>query len=662
MKRFVSTLLALALAVGMGLPLTASASDMVSWDKEPAAWALEQMEDLADGGILGQGNYNPTGTMTRGRFCYFMVNVIHREGRRDLLSAASPMPVDYFDDVESQDGFGGRYNVYTAAAYGLTEGAWVEERRLANCDSALTREQAAKMMCALVDALEKYTGAKLPESSSVPTFVDGDTISPWARESVDRAAALGLLKGDEAGRFNPLGVLTFQEACVMLDRAFRAAEEANMAREEKLGIAHLDSQLGIETEWAVHTSGELYYLEEDGERSVLQLQGRNVSDPAIRVEQFDREGNSTGVKDIPIELAFCAGFYEGENAYYLAFGQDNMEENDSKEVYRVVRYDKDWNRLGAASVKGGESYTTQPYRSTDHVAMAEEDGTLILHTSRLRYLTPKDGLRHQSNITIKISTPDMTVQSVSSQFPGNHVSHSFAQYVAFDGGEPVYADHGDAYPRGFTLNWEASTGYGKEMNFFPFSGAIGDNTTNAIPGGLGISGENYLFAGASSPQKGNDRMEYANAFLAVIPKSGFPNGKVEVKWLTDFAPNGEEYVRQINMAQLNNNTFVVLWQTVKKSSRTTMGDFGNFCYAVFDGEGNQIGRTETLPDFMVPNVDPTVIDNRICWVRPEAGPYGVFGYYPTRHLKVYELEIDLNEASTETPKPKIGRASCRERV
>ncbi len=70
MKRFVSTLLALALAVGMGLPLAASATDVVNWDKEPAAWALEQMEDLADGGILGQGNYNPTGTMTRGRFCY----------------------------------------------------------------------------------------------------------------------------------------------------------------------------------------------------------------------------------------------------------------------------------------------------------------------------------------------------------------------------------------------------------------------------------------------------------------------------------------------------------------------------------------------------------------------------------------------------------------
>ena len=652
--RLLSGALALALLAGACLTPALAAIAEVTWEKEPASWALEQMEDLADGGILGQGTYHPTVIMTRGQFCYFMVNIIHREGRRDLLSAAFPMPVGYFEDVKSEDGFGGRYNVYTAAAYGLTEGAMVDGKRLADCDNNLTREQAAKMMCALMDALEKYTGAKIDETGAPRTFADADSISSWAKGSVDRASALGLLKGDEAGRFNPQGILTFQEACVMLDRAFRAAEAANLTREEKLGIEHLESKLEMETEWAVHATGELYLLERNGKPSVLQIRGRDSETPSIRVESFDGKGKSTGIKEIPMELDFCAGFYEGENAYYLAFGQDNMEEQNSREVYRVVRYDKNWNRLSAASVNGGDSYTTQPYRSTSHVAMAEENGTLILHTSRLRYLTKDDGLRHQSNITIKISTPSMTVQSVSPEFPRNHVSHSFAQYVAFDNGLPVYADHGDAYPRGFALNVEDSRGGAEEMNFFSFSGPIGQNATYAIPGGFGIGPDNYLFAGASSPQKGNDKMEYANAFLAVIPKAGYPKSKAEVKWLTNLPANGEEYVRQINMTQMNNNTFVVMWQTVKQSSRTAMGDFGDFCYAVFDAKGNQIGKTTTVENFMVPNVDPTVTGNRICWVRPEAGPYGVFGNHPSRHLKAYELEIGLNTPApmpTVTPTP-----------
>ncbi len=646
-KRILRAALALTLTAG-ACTLPASAAG-VKWEKEPASWAVEQMEDLAGAGILGQGTYNPTVIMNRGGFCYFMVNIIHREGRRDLLSAATPVAVDYFSDVTSPDGFGGRYNMYTAAAYGLTEGALVDGKRLADCDSNLTREQAAKMMCALVDALEMYTGAEIEEVNGSRSFADADAISPWAAASVNRVSALGLLKGDEAGRFNPQGILTFQEACVMLDRAFRAAEAANWNREEALGIGHLNSALEVETEWAVHTTGELYLLGRNGEQSVLQIRGRDGENPCVRVERFDENGHSAGIQDIPVELDFCAGFYEGEEAYYLAFGQDNMEEDDGKEVYRIVRYDKSWNRLAAASVTGGESYTTQPYRSTSHVAMAEEDGVLILHTSRLRYLTPKDGLRHQSNITIKISTPDMRVLSVSPPFPGNHVSHSFAQYVAFDGGEPVYADHGDAYPRGFALNLDAATGYGKELNFFPFSGEIGQNATYAIPGGLGISGDNYLFAGASSPQKGNDKLEYANAFLAVIPKEGYPNSRPEIKWLTGFPADGEEYVDQVSMVEMNSNTFVVMWQTVKKSGRTTVGDFGDFCYAVFDGQGNQIGQTKALPDFMIPNADPLVEGGSIRWVRPEAGPYGVFGSYPSRHLKAYGLEIDLNDESQGRP-------------
>lgn len=132
----------------------------------------------------------------------------------------------------------------------------------------------------------------------------------------------------------------------------------------------------------------------------------------------------------------------------------------------------------------------------------------------------------------------MAVTGVSSQFPSNHVSHSFAQYVAFDGGLPVYADHSDAYPRAFVLNVEDAQGQSAEHVVLPFSGAIGDNTTNAIPGGLGVSA--------------------------------------------------------VKLVQLNNNTFVVMWQTEKVVAGQFFHGFGDFRYAVFDGTGKQIGQTTTV--------------------------------------------------------------------
>ena len=92
----------------------------------------------------------------------------------------------------------------------------------------------------------------------------------------------------------------------------------------------------------------MYLLEQDGAYSVLQIKGRGAEAPTVRVERFDENGHSAGIRDIPMELSYCAGFYDGEDAYYLAFGQDNMEEDDGKEVYRVVRYDREWNRVAAA--------------------------------------------------------------------------------------------------------------------------------------------------------------------------------------------------------------------------------------------------------------------------------------------------------------------------
>lgn len=44
------------------------------------------------------------------------------------------------------------------------------------------------------------------------------------------------------------------------------------------------------------------------------------------------------------------GFYAGNNGYYLAEGVSNTDESDTAEVIRVIKYDKDWNRIGAASI------------------------------------------------------------------------------------------------------------------------------------------------------------------------------------------------------------------------------------------------------------------------------------------------------------------------
>lgn len=153
-----------------------------------------------------------------------------------------------------------------------------------------------------------------------------------------------------------------------------------------------------------------------------------------------------------------------------------MEENDNKEVIRIVRYDKNFNRIDSVSIRGGESFTAAPFCSASG-RISEKDNELVFHTSRLRYLTG-DGLNHQSQLTIIINKSTMTVINNLGQFQSNHVSHSFDQYIEFDGDDQVLIDHGDGSPRSIVLHKESGTTY-EEVDLFKinFGTKYGDNFT-----------------------------------------------------------------------------------------------------------------------------------------------------------------------------------------
>ena len=618
-KGLVHTLLCVLICAAFILPTAVQAAD-TPFAAQPAAWAAGAIERLERGAVLYGGSVSqikPGDPIQREAFCELLVKLIWREGLDTRLSKTAAMPANYFSDISSSVRSGrpgGRGQMYYAAAYGLTEGVMKNGVRVADCAGLLTREQAAKMMCALYDALDRYAGIAPPVAATAPAFADAAKISAWAAPSVQQAAALGIMQGDQNHRFQPQDTLSWEAACVMIDRAMQSAEAALQQQEKAaLGAVTLDTQLGkqIYTPW--RDVDDLYPLSHNGVTSILR-----IYDGVARVEAFDAAGRSTGVRDIPTELSTCGGFCESADAYYLVFGQANLEESDQREVYRVVRYDKNWNRLGAASITGGQSKTTNPFDFTQHTALVEQNGVLILHTARQRYLS-SDGLRHQSNFTAKIRTADMSVIETSDLFPQNHVSHSFAQYVRFDGEQIVYADQGDAYPRGFALNVASASGACTDKNFFPFYGAIGDNNTYAVAGGLGVSSSHYLFGGTSMPQDGHAVIGNYNAFLAVIPKAGYPSADAEIRWLSSFQPKSGERALNFHLVQVNDNLFVALWQA--KYS----GDFdlGELFYAVFDGQGRQIGQTRSIERGLAPITDPTVSGNQILWVRPSEA---------TRHL------------------------------
>ena len=246
------------------------------------------------------------------------------------------------------------------------------------------------------------------------------------------------------------------------------------------------------------------YLFENGASGLTRVE--HISGQIV-VEDYSSDFQFQSSRTIPMELSLWGGFFAGEDYNFFVFGQENPSESDNAEVIRVVKYSKDWQRLGQASLRGAN--TTIPFEAGS-LRMDEYGGYLYIRTCHEMY-TSDDGLNHQANLTMAVDQSSMEVTDsyydVMNASYG-YVSHSFNQFLLVDEeGRIVALDHGDAYPRAMTfMRYYADAATGRFTDSFyqgrlcsvgeqrTFAGAVGDNVTGASVGGLAETSECYMMA------------------------------------------------------------------------------------------------------------------------------------------------------------------------
>lgn len=368
-----------------------------------------------------------------------------------------------------------------------------------------------------------------------------------------------------------------------------------------------------------------YLYEEGGDTFCVVDAKPSGVENAVAVDIYDRESFALlSSRAVPVELDIFGGFFAGETYNFMVFGQENREENDSKEVIRVVKYDKEFNRLDSVSITGGESYTVEPF-DFGSLCMAENGNNLVIHTARLRYTT-EDGLNHQSQLTIRVDTNSMRVTNDLGPFQGNHVSHSFGQFVIFDGSQLVLADLGDAYPRSVVLNRtndSTATSHFTTTDLLEIPGATGANCTGITLGGLEASSDNYLTvintidhskvtAYDSYNMTGLD-LDERDAILLVTPKRG---GSTQQVRLTNYIGKGL-LASTPYLVKVTDDRFLVLWEEFAYPSGSsnvhTAVDHGARCVEV-DGSGKPLGQVQSLPNVRLSNdCQPILLDGAVTW-------------------------------------------------
>ena len=360
-----------------------------------------------------------------------------------------------------------------------------------------------------------------------------------------------------------------------------------------IGTSHADTNLECEYLSGRNIEGQNYSRWTSPRTSYLTkistgyMRVQNTSD-GIKIVKYDSSFNVKSRETLPQELPIFGAFYETSSNYYIVSGQTNTSEDDSVQVYRVTKYDKDWNRIGSCGLNGAN--TTVPFDAgscrIDHTGKY-----MVIRTCHKMYKSPNDGLNHQANVTMLVDTDQMSVidsaTTVSGAYYG-YVSHSFNQFVKLENNKIVSLDHGDAYPRSMLLMkypTDVTTGSLRSGSVTPidiisFPGSIGNNTTGASAGGLEISSSSYLVAGNSVVQDDqNTSRSTRNVFVAAVNKS---TDSVTMNWITEYS-EGEASTRTPHLVKLGTDSFMLLWSRESK-----------VYYTLINGSGEKVGDIHSM--------------------------------------------------------------------
>ncbi len=333
----------------------------------------------------------------------------------------------------------------------------------------------------------------------------------------------------------------------------------------------------------------------------------------INLETYDKEFNLLSSFAIKKELPLFGALYIGEDYNYIAFGQENLLDDPSREVIKIVIYDKKFIKL--AEIPISNCKTAIPFDASG--ADISEDGNyLVLHTSRSGY-RDENGQRPQTQLTVIIDKTTWTVTNTLGKFQYNHTSHALAEFVTVDDGKIITATLSDTAPLRavFLQELDRIGRVVRTQSLFNIGGPLAANCTGTMIGGFEKSDSGYLTTISSidhSIPTGYNNLEIEgidhenrDIYLLYTDKDTWEMRHTCLAQYSGMALTGSAPY----LVKLDDGTFMVLWQQFDNLSQNS----NTICYAIIDGNGNQIGKTNSVRAQLSDSCKPICIGGKVVW-------------------------------------------------
>ncbi|MHC6203370.1 leucine-rich repeat domain-containing protein [Breznakiellaceae bacterium SP9] len=286
--------------------------------------------------------------------------------------------------------------------------------------------------------------------------------------------------------------------------------------------------------------------------------------------------------------------------YYFFYGQTVNKSDKNKENMAVVKYNSAGTRLLAYRLKAF------PDKSMDGIVTPFDAGTCRLEVSgsmiavyfaRLMFSGHQAsyGFVLDSSTFERLDKGAVTNPTMGGTSMMPYVSHSFNQFILPINDGFLFADHGDAYPRGFAFARFIAGGDTKRLSAFKFDGGVGQNGTFAELGALAKTSSGYIFAGSYGKNANNPRN------LLILTLDNNLSAVSAPKYITDYTKE-DGHTAHPKITALGEGRYLLLWErcsfTTQSPNQVSGGNQTGYqmTYALLvDEEGNALSAVQELP-------------------------------------------------------------------
>lgn len=304
--------------------------------------------------------------------------------------------------------------------------------------------------------------------------------------------------------------------------------------------------------------------------------------------------------------------------YYIIWGKEDKSGKGNYVTIAVSKYTYFGKHVKTVTYKTATSRNQANYWDTRVPFEAGNCSTVITNNVLVCLYSRKMYNGHQSSDVIAVNISNMKKNTEYTTY----TSHSFDQRViALKDGGVCYADHGDAYPRGFHISFSKSDTY-EEQTPFHFYGTLGANDTNAWLGGVCETSTGVFLSGAA-PKSMSDksRNQCKNLFIQLVDRERKISGSKKrkgtsggetcidtgVKWLTNYSSKYD--IANPKMVRIDDGRIVLLWEKFKGA------EFVQSYYMVLSSDGSVLQKATPMNGTRLASFEePLYKSGKIYWI------------------------------------------------